>query len=754
MDVEPPPAKRLRRTDPTESIIPAPANRHLVHNDPKAKEEDELHDEGVRDFVLGGEGDLDPDAELALRQSQIDQKLKRTFEAIFERYGRSFDGEADEIDLRTGEVVVNNGHLSTMDDHSTDDDLESTSPQSDRVVNSIELGHYHVAGDPKETLQPAEMTQEGSEVADAWLQELMLEDDMILGGSYTERIESPQLIALKSPINHVRTMAKSAPEGASKPPGSRNRKTQENVAPVDMNHIEEAWRAPDLPNTPHAARINLTKRTGNYGLDKTHSSEPRIASDQSLQELNQSYQHDLDNTTGSTFDSQKDDSFQFPPSPVPGTVLENRSPSSQGEGKPPNTRERPLRLGLRKRANTSKDSLLVSWPKALQLLQSVDSLEHAALLADARVKKDADTPFATNTVEPENVTTNSGTGPIKIASSGFNIQGDAPNSGPEHTRSQKSEVASTPRPKLIKSCNSIHIRKSVTITPKQDADDFDELSLGTADVEAVLRVSTARKEATSLSRATNPNSLEHSAVLKRNHGGTVEQSSRRPQTSANRRQSCALRNRSPILMRTIERHSQDENQVTEQDQSSIRPRSTKKISFADRAISDPPPESQCMPTNAPGKHDSIIVGIPSKGQRAAKAAAAKQNQTARPSMQAPRKLSRPRRVQSMGAFTTRSKKSIAQTAAMDLSQEATLSNSGVTVDHDLMGSMPSLLVLVTPAKVRRDNSGPSLPNTSTTSCQSNKSVNSNQVPINFPVSLAKVDHEDCNKSFCFKCALR
>ncbi|KAK6533065.1 hypothetical protein TWF281_007225 [Arthrobotrys megalospora] len=57
--------------------------------------------------------------ENSLRQSA--QRLKTSWEDICRRYGRDFDGEGDEIDLRTGEVVIDNGHLRGLEE-----DLEDT----------------------------------------------------------------------------------------------------------------------------------------------------------------------------------------------------------------------------------------------------------------------------------------------------------------------------------------------------------------------------------------------------------------------------------------------------------------------------------------------------------------------------------------------------------------------------------------------------------------------------------------------------
>ena len=47
-------------------------------------------------------------------REQNDLRLKSTFETIFEKYGKDFDGVGDEIDLETGEILVDNGHIFGM----------------------------------------------------------------------------------------------------------------------------------------------------------------------------------------------------------------------------------------------------------------------------------------------------------------------------------------------------------------------------------------------------------------------------------------------------------------------------------------------------------------------------------------------------------------------------------------------------------------------------------------------------------------
>ena len=57
-----------------------------------------------------------PDANLNRARRRNDLGLKSRFEAIFDKYAHDFTDIGDEIDLETGEVVINNGHLQHMED--------------------------------------------------------------------------------------------------------------------------------------------------------------------------------------------------------------------------------------------------------------------------------------------------------------------------------------------------------------------------------------------------------------------------------------------------------------------------------------------------------------------------------------------------------------------------------------------------------------------------------------------------------------
>ncbi|KTW30701.1 hypothetical protein T552_00413 [Pneumocystis carinii B80] len=51
---------------------------------------------------------------IELKRQESRTRYESTLEGIFERYGRDMTEESDEVDLRTGEVIVNRGHLNNL----------------------------------------------------------------------------------------------------------------------------------------------------------------------------------------------------------------------------------------------------------------------------------------------------------------------------------------------------------------------------------------------------------------------------------------------------------------------------------------------------------------------------------------------------------------------------------------------------------------------------------------------------------------
>ncbi|PWY89289.1 hypothetical protein BO70DRAFT_285601 [Aspergillus heteromorphus CBS 117.55] len=60
------------------------------------------------------EGEAD-DIDIHEARAQNDLRLKSIFEGIFEKYGKDFTEVGDEIDLQSGKIVINNGHIQAMD---------------------------------------------------------------------------------------------------------------------------------------------------------------------------------------------------------------------------------------------------------------------------------------------------------------------------------------------------------------------------------------------------------------------------------------------------------------------------------------------------------------------------------------------------------------------------------------------------------------------------------------------------------------
>ncbi|KHN96721.1 Myb-like DNA-binding domain protein [Metarhizium album ARSEF 1941] len=78
-------------------------------------DEDDHSDNGQA--ALGereGSVEQDDGYQLAIEKAYADNRFRATMARIFEKYGRDFEGIGDEIDLCTGEIVVNNGHIENM----------------------------------------------------------------------------------------------------------------------------------------------------------------------------------------------------------------------------------------------------------------------------------------------------------------------------------------------------------------------------------------------------------------------------------------------------------------------------------------------------------------------------------------------------------------------------------------------------------------------------------------------------------------
>ena len=91
--------------------------------------------------------------QLHQQRARNDLRLKSRFEHIFEKFSKDFTGVGDEIDMSTGKVIVNNGHLLTMQNER---DTEGLANDEDELAvgtvgpsKELEADKSKVSGNPQ-----------------------------------------------------------------------------------------------------------------------------------------------------------------------------------------------------------------------------------------------------------------------------------------------------------------------------------------------------------------------------------------------------------------------------------------------------------------------------------------------------------------------------------------------------------------------------------------------------------------------------
>jgi hypothetical protein len=251
-------------------------NQHAYYDEPaNAELEDDFEDELDQEVEGEEEEELvsDPDAELEQKRARLDYKLKSTFEAIFEKYGQDFEGVGDEIDLETGDIVVNNGHLLEMQD-------ERDAGDTSRARNLLRDYTEEPDDVPSSSLEETEILDDEDDEEEVMSDdEEMMEDDMILRGfARANRFvqASPELGLSRAgipPQRDHRQATVSRPSMRLNPLPSRtdilaqfgpqlgpqvlNFVSQQHVP--DDSHIEPAWRAPELPRAAPVRRPTIKR---------------------------------------------------------------------------------------------------------------------------------------------------------------------------------------------------------------------------------------------------------------------------------------------------------------------------------------------------------------------------------------------------------------------------------------------------------------------------------------------------------------
>ena len=201
----------------------------------------------------------DPDTDLHERRTRNDSRLKSIFESIFDKYGKNFEGIGDEIDMRTGEIVVNNGHILGMMDERDAGDAESSSEE-------LESGYYSEDENPETPITSYEH-QEIAQKLDASGDEALMAEpeaswrsdndaDSLMGA-----IEVEQPSVETDPTSRVEDIASDSeedelansdfewmtPRHIRAAAQDRWHYRKQELESLDDSTIEPAWRAPPIP---------------------------------------------------------------------------------------------------------------------------------------------------------------------------------------------------------------------------------------------------------------------------------------------------------------------------------------------------------------------------------------------------------------------------------------------------------------------------------------------------------------------------
>ncbi|KAL2041320.1 hypothetical protein N7G274_005702 [Stereocaulon virgatum] len=213
-------------------------------------------------------GNTDPETDLRRRRAQNDSRLKSIFESIFEKYGKDFEGVGDEIDMRTGEIVVNNGHILGMTGEKDAGDAGSSSEE-------LESGYYSEDQDIETPVGYYELQDVGQKLDDSVHADLMAElevswrsdddADSLMGAIEVEHpsIEANTILSVENAVSDSEEdeLANSdfqwmTPRHIFAVAEGRWRRGKQKNEPFDDSTIELAWRATPISKlSPSSQRM-------------------------------------------------------------------------------------------------------------------------------------------------------------------------------------------------------------------------------------------------------------------------------------------------------------------------------------------------------------------------------------------------------------------------------------------------------------------------------------------------------------------
>ena len=206
---------------------------------------------------------VESEDDLQERRVRNDLQLKSRFETIFEKYSKDFEGIGDEIDMRTGEIVVNNGHILGMtnerdvgdfgDDETSSGELESGYYSEDEDSHSLDDHNgprntilKSVDSEDAVLISQAGLTWHSDDDGDSLMGEIEVErqaDEQIIEswGIAASDLEEDELANSEfdwmNP-RHIRAVAH-----------DRWQIRKQQLESMDEPCVDPAWRAPPLPTS-------------------------------------------------------------------------------------------------------------------------------------------------------------------------------------------------------------------------------------------------------------------------------------------------------------------------------------------------------------------------------------------------------------------------------------------------------------------------------------------------------------------------
>lgn len=244
-------------------------------------------------------GNLPDDLDIQEARARNDMRLKSLFENIFRKYGRDFSDVGDEIDLRTGKIVVDNGHLSGMqreDDlgekagwlFDADEPASPDSPDHYSPSNSLVKGSDHgVNGDAGDFLHSNETKPVTTRIATSGTQKTSeteaprIEDSLDLDDDKAS-VDSLLGAALSVRNGNEDNVEINLSSGTEKPPimtetmPFHGKVTEPTVN--DRQHragsVESIWRAPEIDAKFSTPIFSRAPRAPIPVVDGTRSASP------------------------------------------------------------------------------------------------------------------------------------------------------------------------------------------------------------------------------------------------------------------------------------------------------------------------------------------------------------------------------------------------------------------------------------------------------------------------------------------------